>query len=112
MLPWMLRSRRPHCVSSTARARLFLKPMWQAIPMRLRIVLHLITASCDDTNVDHDRSMHLHELSKKPLTSTPNERRPAWSCMEDSHVRNAEKASCSVPYTFIKLLKPEVTRTS
>ena len=71
MLPWMLRSRRPHCVSSTARAPLFLKPMWQAIPMRLRIVLHLITASCDDTNVDHDRSMHLHELSKKPLTSTP-----------------------------------------
>src|SRR3954451_13105694 len=41
----MLRSRRPHCVSSTARARLFLKPMWQAIPMRLRIVLHLITST-------------------------------------------------------------------
>ena len=32
-MPWMLRSRRLHCVLSAGTARLFLKPMWQAIPM-------------------------------------------------------------------------------
>src|SRR3954451_25067911 len=35
MLPWMLRSRRPHSVLSTGTARLFLKPIWQAIPHAL-----------------------------------------------------------------------------
>src|SRR5262249_46231609 len=116
------RTQRPGKHLAVHASELVVKPDFQILrryrrPLLLRLE-HTHRPALEDyvhraTRLGSSRSLNLR-IGIRPLLGCNRPTRPAIRMEFSVHTdqRNAENASCSVPYTFIKLLKPLVSRTS